>query len=801
MIEQLPLEILFEISQYLGLVDYVRLRATSTAFRDMDIPYEARYRRDIAMQIKMAIYSGNLSYFLPLSIAATVAHLKSALRCGQLEMALCILDSPSVPSRANAHTGDIPKRIKPHLATLHELKRDENAAGALALLLHSYGLVKWTLTPQLTEAFIASPLGQLSAFLEGLACKHSEFCWHLQYTIVNASPMLLRLLLDPRLSSLAVINLFDVCQAEVPFSKSSAHSKLFTRIPLSRYDISHHGQRLYLIICSYGYLPFYFQLLARPEFSAIISNDLQHEGFNLACKNGHIEIVRHFLDQKLVDPAFGESQSLITALWNGHQDIVACLLEDGRVSLSDKNHLGLARACGFARYQLVQFLLQNQSYRESLPFEVLRSCFDTLLLRTTCNWVDSVHHLPPSVTSAGFYEQGAKLLYLLFQLMVTLHSCRPGRLETLIYIYFKIGSGRLADIFMSSSEFRNQLDNNKLQDLVLSRLDFTSIMQFHQKYPIGVIHKLTNARRLIALASTESQQTQAAAVFRQLDFSNCNYTHSIIDMAFKQQKRDIVLAILSHPQANPNHARSKWIRYASDGRFFGLDPQILLDLLTDERVDVFRHGFLLELLTRRHNYTELQHKVRLVVCGGSESTLALLQPDTLYGTVSATTQRLLEAPHRREHWVVALRNAAQYRSLSHVQQILQHCPHSDLDRHGESLWQAMVGPGHIHTPSIDIVRVLLQDGRINPTAKDSRNVQHAITIMHLPLLRCLLEDDRVRLACSTKDLQSAFTAACRSDHAKFKAFVSLVLSQHLFPQLAGSPAWLEELQRPTIGML
>ncbi|KAJ3368225.1 hypothetical protein HDU91_000767 [Kappamyces sp. JEL0680] len=311
----MPVEILSEISQYLSLLEFVRLTLTSKTVWNASISYEARYRRDVSVQRSVSITTGKPSYFYDLCKhpqPLELIHWKTALKCGYLDVALHILEFYPASLRGDALAETVLLAPR-HFEKMQDLIRDRVESSALAILLGLHYYIDRPLTEAVLDECIASPLAMFSAYFEDLDSLSLQFTIIVEKLFEHAPQVLMAILLDQRLSSLAVCNICRLCLFQFSIFKSDEYARLFTIIPLSRCHLSEHGKQLFLAVCENGYLPLYLRLVAEPEFAGTVTNDLYNEGFRLACDSENMDIVNYFVSHNLADLDCAEYLSLVDA--------------------------------------------------------------------------------------------------------------------------------------------------------------------------------------------------------------------------------------------------------------------------------------------------------------------------------------------------------------------------------------------------------------------------------------------------------------------------------------------------------
>ena len=92
------------------------------------------------------------------------------------------------------------------------------------------------------------------------------------------------------------------------------------------------------------------------------------------CKSGKIESIKKYLTKKGLDPAYNESESLSTCVFNGRYDVLQVLLEDGRANPADYWCHPIRQA--FCSY------LANQDNDEAYyhtDIQTIKKCLDLML--------------------------------------------------------------------------------------------------------------------------------------------------------------------------------------------------------------------------------------------------------------------------------------------------------------------------------------------------------------------------------------------------------------------------------------
>jgi ankyrin repeat protein len=79
-----------------------------------------------------------------------------------------------------------------------------------------------------------------------------------------------------------------------------------------------------------------------------------------AAENGEVEMVRHLLNNNLVDPSAGNNYAILQATENGHIEVVRLLLSDERVDPSDNENIAIRWASQYGYIEIVRLLLSDE---------------------------------------------------------------------------------------------------------------------------------------------------------------------------------------------------------------------------------------------------------------------------------------------------------------------------------------------------------------------------------------------------------------------------------------------------------
>jgi hypothetical protein len=105
----------------------------------------------------------------------------------------------------------------------------------------------------------------------------------------------------------------------------------------------------------------------------LINNDLNHayqqRAFIFACDNGKICIVKLFLNNKIINPAYENNRSFIKACYSGKLGIVKLLLNDKRVNHADQNNKAFIEACYFRNIDIIKLFIEHKIYSFDFDFE------------------------------------------------------------------------------------------------------------------------------------------------------------------------------------------------------------------------------------------------------------------------------------------------------------------------------------------------------------------------------------------------------------------------------------------------
>jgi ankyrin repeat protein len=105
----------------------------------------------------------------------------------------------------------------------------------------------------------------------------------------------------------------------------------------------------------------------------LINNDLNHadqqRAFIFACNKGRTVIVKLFLKNKRVNPAYQNNKAFINACYNGKLGIVKLLLNDKRVNPADQNNQAFIRAILIGKIYIIKMFLKHKIYSFDFDFE------------------------------------------------------------------------------------------------------------------------------------------------------------------------------------------------------------------------------------------------------------------------------------------------------------------------------------------------------------------------------------------------------------------------------------------------
>lgn len=102
----------------------------------------------------------------------------------------------------------------------------------------------------------------------------------------------------------------------------------------------------------------------------------KHELLLLSCKNNKINMLSVLLNNKDVDPSFGESECIYRACYYGNTQIVKMLLDDGRSDPSYKYNRSIICACNSGYTEIVKLLLLDSRVDPGIDHNnpILRAC-------------------------------------------------------------------------------------------------------------------------------------------------------------------------------------------------------------------------------------------------------------------------------------------------------------------------------------------------------------------------------------------------------------------------------------------
>ena len=132
----------------------------------------------------------------------------------------------------------------------------------------------------------------------------------------------------------------------------------------------HKAAALYAVAQSSGSVRILKALLRHPSLRPLGYMDSAW-ALVRACENGHLVIVRHFVEVVGADPAAFYNSSIIAAATHGHVSVVNYLLGLPRVDAMDCDHFALKRAVKYHHYVVVQALLEHPAVASTAPYSTL----------------------------------------------------------------------------------------------------------------------------------------------------------------------------------------------------------------------------------------------------------------------------------------------------------------------------------------------------------------------------------------------------------------------------------------------